>query len=185
MISLMNLSDPQLVKGAMDDWVSFIASIDESTEDAIAVVSDLIDFDKLTNGMLNIERGIHNVWNLVCDTVKPFQVQARSKNVTMSSTLLKPDFADGVEGSSDDSSTLVVFGDSVKLQQVLRNLISNALKFTSDRGEVRITGKEENKRESFYLLKIDLSFKYFSCCSFSVFMTTQGFGIEIKILHPS
>jgi hypothetical protein len=76
-----DLDQFQSLKGAMDEWTTFISGIDESTEDAITVVSDLIDFDKLTTGMLNIERGIHGIWDLIGDTVKPFAVQARSKNV--------------------------------------------------------------------------------------------------------
>lgn len=74
MTCLLNICNVDYIQTSMLDWIVFISNIDESTEDAITVVSDLLDFDKLTTGMLNIERGIHNIWNLISDTAKPFQV---------------------------------------------------------------------------------------------------------------
>jgi signal transduction histidine kinase len=137
------------LKECLKEWKKFISSIDDSTEDAITVVSDLIDFDKLSTGMLNIERGIHDIWALIADTSKPFTVQARSKNISFT-TNIAPSLKYANHGGGSSGSImalgaktchLFVFGDSVKLQQVLRNLISNALKFTPEGGQVNVSSK--------------------------------------------
>jgi signal transduction histidine kinase len=45
-----------------------------------------------------------------------------------------------VEVEKAISSALLFYGDKIKLAQVVRNLVSNALKFTPEFGTVEITG---------------------------------------------
>eukprot|EP00615_Pteridomonas_danica_P017941 CAMPEP_0114403702 /NCGR_PEP_ID=MMETSP0102-20121206/19035_1 /TAXON_ID=38822 ORGANISM="Pteridomonas danica, Strain PT" /NCGR_SAMPLE_ID=MMETSP0102 /ASSEMBLY_ACC=CAM_ASM_000212 /LENGTH=384 /DNA_ID=CAMNT_0001568091 /DNA_START=927 /DNA_END=2081 /DNA_ORIENTATION=- len=114
------------LKLKIEEWTQFIADIDESTEDAITVVSDLLDFDKASNGMLSLERGIHNMYSLI-------------ENLKLNNNF-DNNFNEN-NHHEENGSHLVVHGDFTKIQQVIRNLISNALKFTPKKGEVKISAQ--------------------------------------------
>eukprot|EP00615_Pteridomonas_danica_P006525 CAMPEP_0114339352 /NCGR_PEP_ID=MMETSP0101-20121206/7683_1 /TAXON_ID=38822 ORGANISM="Pteridomonas danica, Strain PT" /NCGR_SAMPLE_ID=MMETSP0101 /ASSEMBLY_ACC=CAM_ASM_000211 /LENGTH=413 /DNA_ID=CAMNT_0001472313 /DNA_START=1372 /DNA_END=2614 /DNA_ORIENTATION=+ len=131
------------LKLKIEEWTQFIADIDESTEDAITVVSDLLDFDKASNGMLSLERGIHNMYSLIHDTIKPFEIQAKSKNIILNCESIIDNFNnnDRNHNPKNNGSHLMVHGDFTKIQQIIRNLISNALKFTPENGQVTITAQ--------------------------------------------
>jgi signal transduction histidine kinase len=139
-------------KYTMVEWTNFVSNIDDSAEDAITVLSDLLDFDKVSTGKMNIERDIHDISALVTDTIRPFRVNARSKNILLSYTTLAPVEVENTVTNGDMKLTssnsmnekltksIVMYGDDVKIQQVIRNLVSNALKFTPSGGSVNITG---------------------------------------------
>mmetsp|Transcript_42809 Transcript_42809/g.55014 ORF Transcript_42809/g.55014 Transcript_42809/m.55014 type:complete len:1070 (+) Transcript_42809:88-3297(+) len=149
MTELINSGTREQIQEAMKEWTKFIADIDESTEDAITVVSDLLDFDKASNGMLSLERGIHNMYSLIHDTIKPFEIQAKSKNIILNcesveNLKLNNNFDNNFNENNhheENGSHLVVHGDFTKIQQIIRNLISNALKFTPENGQVTITAQ--------------------------------------------
>ena len=80
------------------------------------------------------------IWTLVRKTVAAFVMQAKQKGVHMQ--LEGRCWEDGlpvVEAQSFEQ--LRVMGDSTRIAQVLRNLISNALKFTPEAGKVVVAGK--------------------------------------------
>lgn len=92
---------------------------------AIDILNDLLTYDKLDSKNLVLDRTVFDINLLVRCTLDLFKVQARSANVQM---------------VLEDSkwSTLCVNADYNKLIQVLRNLMSNALKFTPSGGTVTI-----------------------------------------------
>ena len=134
LVAMMELKDDR-INERLNDWISLITDIEDSSDTAIVVLNDLINYDKIVMGSLNIEIDEVYLWEVISSNVKPFFVQARQANVSL---VLKM-----VPFTSDATATearhLFALGDSVKLGQVVRNLVSNAVKFTPSGGSVIVT----------------------------------------------
>jgi CheY-like chemotaxis protein len=88
------------------------------------VINDILDFSKIESGKLLIEKIEFNLRKSLEDTVEMLSKIAYKKGLELS-LFIPPE----VEG--------ILVGDVMRLQQVLNNLVNNALKFTSE-GEVSI-----------------------------------------------
>jgi PAS domain S-box-containing protein len=99
----------------------------------LKVINDILDFSKMEAGKLNIENINFDIKFLIEDTIKAHSQRAVTK---------------GIELNYAFSSTIpqYVVGDPNRLQQILNNLISNAIKFTES-GEVWVKVKKIKTHE--------------------------------------
>jgi signal transduction histidine kinase len=135
------------VNAVLTVWKQLADEIIESSESAVEVLNDLLNYDKIEVGTLKLEFSTWDIRSLGERTVAAMQVQARQKDITL---MWACTWA-GVQDESErgvpalDCSLLrddcTVIGDSLRMAQVLRNLISNALKFTPSGGNVSVTGE--------------------------------------------
>jgi CheY-like chemotaxis protein len=118
-----------------EECLGLIDDLDENSSVAVMTLNDLINYDKIETNTFTIEEKDVNIWSVIEKTVGPLMLQAKEKNIKLA-------FATRVveDEVSLDLNNLRVVGDSIKLGQVIRNLVSNALKFTPAHGEVKITG---------------------------------------------
>jgi signal transduction histidine kinase/ActR/RegA family two-component response regulator len=89
------------------------------------LLSDILDSAKIESGQVTIEPAPFDLEQTVSDIAALWRVKAEDKGVA-----LEVDFDPALSG--------LVEGDAVRLRQVLNNLVSNALKFTS-KGFVRLS----------------------------------------------
>jgi len=105
----------------------------------LKIINDILDFSKMEAGKLVIEEINFNIKQLIEDIVKAHTPQAVSKsldlNYTFSSNIPK-----------------FIIGDPNRLQQILNNLIGNAIKFT-ETGEIGITVKQNTIDHEYAELK--------------------------------
>lgn len=107
--------------------------VQDSCKVAVETLDDLLTFDKLDESKLVIEVTNMDPWVFLSDAAKPFELNARQLDVNFSIAI-----------EDDDDMWLrdhYIKGDKFKLAQVIRNLCSNALKFTPAHGfvDVRLT----------------------------------------------
>jgi signal transduction histidine kinase len=130
-------------------WKQLADEIVESSESAVEVLNDLLNYDKIEIGTMKLEFSCMNVRELVSKTVAAMQVQAQQKGIHLelhfgcvhTATTAAGEPLPGIEEEQEDTADdRTVVGDTARMGQVLRNLISNALKFTSAEGQVSITG---------------------------------------------
>lgn len=99
--------------------------ISKSGQILLSVINDILDFSKIEAGKLTVESRSFRLADTVNDVVDLLSVRAKDKNL---------DFTINIDENLPSS----LLGDSRRLQQVLINLISNAIKFTSQ-GEITLT----------------------------------------------
>lgn len=95
-----------------------------SSATLLAIINDILDLSKIEAGKLELESVSFPLIDLIDETVEMLYHRADSKGLCLSAHIQEdvPEF---------------VLGDSVRLQQILINLISNAIKFTNE-GGVRV-----------------------------------------------
>jgi PAS domain S-box-containing protein len=109
----------------------YISSIRRAAENLLNLINDILDFSKIEAGKLKLEVRPFKLQELLAEIERLFRTETRRKNlefVIEDRTATRPGFpADGV-----------VVGDAMRLQQVLVNLVANAVKFT-ERGHIRLS----------------------------------------------
>jgi signal transduction histidine kinase/FixJ family two-component response regulator len=93
--------------------------IGQSGESLLAILNDILDLSKIEAGKLDLEDGEFDLEQLVMTIHAGFVAVAEKKGVDL-----------GLEIALDASGTYR--GDSVRLRQILSNLVSNAVKFTAE-----------------------------------------------------
>ncbi|GBF58253.1 signal transduction histidine-protein kinase BarA [Candidatus Phycosocius bacilliformis] len=92
-------------------------TIVKSGRSLLAVINDILDFSKIEAGKLEVEICEINVLDLVDDVLALFHTKAREKGLEL-------------VASANPQAPKIIPADSVRLGQVVSNLVSNALKFT-------------------------------------------------------
>jgi signal transduction histidine kinase/ActR/RegA family two-component response regulator len=105
-----------------DQQRRFTESAHQSAKALLRVIDDVLDFSKIEAGKLSLETAAFDLGELVEDVVEAFAEPAFRKGLELVCCL-------------PPVLPATVAGDSVRLRQILTNLIGNALKFTTQ-GEV-------------------------------------------------
>ena len=95
------------------------------------LVSEILDFRKVQNGKMELRLSDFNLAESMKQWIMLFSVSAQKKHIAI---------------SMDAPDTLMLRADQDKIERICYNLLSNALKYTSEGGEITLTAKEENGR---------------------------------------
>jgi signal transduction histidine kinase len=87
-----------------------------------SLINDILDLSALETGRLNLQLRKTNLWTIAADVVRESRLTAESKDLTIE-----------LHGESVEA-----IADQLRVRQVLGNLVSNAVKFTS-KGSVDVT----------------------------------------------
>jgi CheY-like chemotaxis protein len=103
----------------------YFGIIRSSAASLLGVINDILDFSKIEAGKVDLDLIDFDLPALVYETLKPLTLQASDAGVALLCQI-------------DPGVPELVHGDPVRVQQVLRNLAGNAVKFTS-RGEILVS----------------------------------------------
>ena len=104
--------------------VEFARTIHGAGTDLLNLISDILDLSKIESGTVSVEAEEVFFANLLEMVARPFRHEAENRRLAF-------------EVQSDPQLTRSLVTDSKRLQQVLKNLLSNAFKFT-EHGSVRL-----------------------------------------------
>jgi len=112
-----------------DEQKDFTESIQESAQNLLAIINDLLDFSKIKSGKFEFEHIGFKPRDAIRKAIYPLQFKAEEKMIKLNLS---------IDGNVPD----ILSGDPLRLQQVIINLAGNALKFTSN-GSVEIAVSSE------------------------------------------
>jgi signal transduction histidine kinase len=136
----LQLIETQFKNEISPEVLALIEEIEQSCRDGVNILDDLLAYEKIEGRVLAVERQPISVTQLVKTCIHPFQMQARLTNVNMiySESL-------NVGNMTTICQDFIIFVDKFKTMQVVRNLISNAIKFTRDgKVECRVSWTEKS-----------------------------------------
>ena len=103
----------------------YAQDIKQSGSNLISIINDILDFSKIEAGKLEIVCAQYRLASLINDTVNIILMRLAEKPIR---------FYTNIDGKIPNS----LFGDEVRLRQILLNLLSNAAKYT-DRGHISLS----------------------------------------------
>ena len=93
-----------------------------SGESLLQIINDILDFSKIEAGRLELDKIEFDIRDLVADSLELLAERAQSKGIELAADI-------------DDAVPTTMWGDPLRVRQVIMNLLGNAIKFTSE-GEV-------------------------------------------------
>ncbi len=108
--------------------------IRKSADALVTVINDILDFTKMESGKMELEEYPFEVQACVQEVFSLMDMEASKKNLELVYFV-------------DEDIPQVVYGDMNRLRQVLINLISNAIKFTSKGGVYLVVSLQESDQE--------------------------------------
>lgn len=106
----------------------FLTYIKESAQSQLALVNKLLEWSKMESNRIRVEMRELDVSEIVARSIVSHLGLARQKHITLHSAL---------------PPKTIVMGDGQLVMEAFNNLISNALKFTPEGGEVKIELEDE------------------------------------------
>lgn len=113
-----------------------------SSENLLALINDILDFNKIEAGKIEIDRAYFNFEDSLQQLVKTLNHKATEKGIKLLLNI-------------DKAINPYILGDRFRLNQVLTNLIANAIKFTA-KGYVEVKITLQEKTEKNQLLHISV-----------------------------
>ncbi|WP_227764361.1 AAA family ATPase [Zhaonella formicivorans] len=132
-----------LLETALDQEQSeYVALIQESSDLLLTIINDLLDFSKIEKGKFKLE------------TVN-FSLQALKKNILVAMGPKADNKGIALQFDLAPEIPALLRGDPMRLNQVLLNLVSNAIKF-SEEGEVTVRALLESEKPDFVTVRFEV-----------------------------
>ena len=158
---------------------NYLDIILSSGENLLSIINDILDFSKLRSGEFTIEPKIFSLHEELSHTMELFVASANSKDITITSFI-------------DPVIPRELYGDALRIKQILSNYLSNAIKFTPVGGVISIEATCHSKT-----LKISVNdsgigideadikniFTAFAQAQYSEHKNSDGTGLGLSICH--
>ncbi|XHR92320.1 response regulator [Mucilaginibacter sp. UC70_90] len=111
-----------------EDQIKYASVIFNAGNDLLTLINDILDLSKIESGKLDMQNEDIRVSDIVGDMEMLFAEVASNKKINYTTSI-------------DRQLPQTIFTDKVRIEQVIKNLLSNAFKFTSENGSVAINVK--------------------------------------------
>ena len=181
MNAVIGISELLLANNPREDQIQNLKTLKFSGNNLLSIINEILDFSKIESNKIELEHLPIDLQELMHDIKASFEFTALNKHVGLSLVV-------------DPEINTTILGDSVRLSQVLTNLIGNALKFTN-KGDVVVEAtclsQGSSKAEILFKIsdtgegikpdKIDRIFESFTQASSDTTRKYGGTGLGLTI----
>jgi len=147
MNGIMGMTEILMTTELSSEQTEYLNMVKNSSDSLLQVINDILDFSKIEAGKLELDPVPFRLREVIQDSLKSLSIRTAQKGLEL---------ACRVETNVPDD----VYGDPVRLRQIVLNLVGNALKFT-ERGEIVVQVKLDGVSE-------ENIFLHFSICDTGV-----------------
>ncbi|MCL2224121.1 MAG: response regulator [Defluviitaleaceae bacterium] len=141
--AVLGISEIQLRKQELPPQIEeAFFKIYDSSKTLLKIVNDILDFSKIESGKMPILNKEYEIARLISDMSHLHLVYADNKDVQFMLNV-------------DENLPEMLFGDALRIRQIVTNLLTNAFKYT-ERGFVTMSIGHENKSETSLMLVISI-----------------------------
>jgi signal transduction histidine kinase/CheY-like chemotaxis protein len=125
MNAVIGLTEIELRKGHGGETMASFEKIHSSAISLLGIINDVLDISKIESGKFAILPDTYDIASMINDTVNLNVVRIGSKKINF-------------KLSVDENLPALLYGDELRIKQILNNLLSNAFKYTEE-GQVDLT----------------------------------------------
>jgi len=115
-----------------NEQTELLKTMNNSGHSLLVIINDILDYSKIESGKLQLEHVAFNLSTLIEGVIQLLSTNANHKNITIQ--------------FFNEEKRCFLLGDAVRIEQILINLLGNAIKFT-DKGNITITSVMDKKTE--------------------------------------
>ncbi|MBE5907013.1 MAG: response regulator, partial [Lachnospiraceae bacterium] len=155
MNAILGMSELLLLEDMSETNREYVGTIHSSAKSLLNIINDILDFSKIDAGKMELFPEEYDIESIVLDVENIVETRLKDKNVSLLAEL-------------DPTIPRTMFGDTVRIKQILINVLNNSVKFTN-RGFIRLRiSKKPAKGGAIYLV---------------IEMEDSGIGIPKEDMH--
>ncbi|MDR2295427.1 MAG: response regulator, partial [Clostridiales Family XIII bacterium] len=136
--AVIGLGELEMRKDLPPDTLENLAKMQNSGNILLGIINDLLDISKIESGRFEMTPAEYDLPSMINDTVSLNIVRIGSKPIDFSLELA-------------DDLPVRLFGDELRIKQILNNLLSNAFKYTRE-GKVTLSMRGRRDGDAFWLI---------------------------------
>lgn len=152
--------------------------IERQAQHLASLVDDLLDLSRITTGKIVLKRSVFDLSHVIGECVKSMQADAGRRGIGLT-------FVPATD-------PLVVHADELRLEQVISNLVTNALKYTRQGGHVEVRTERRGDQAAIVVSdsgvgiardRLETIFELFSQAENAIGRSQGGMGIGLNIVR--
>ncbi len=141
--AVLGMNEMILRESTEDNILTYAESVRSSGHMLLGLINDILDFSKIEAGKIEIISAEYDLSAVLYDLVNMVRTRADDKGL-----IIKLDF--------DATTPRQLFGDEVRIKQVISNILTNAVKYT-EKGSVTFSVGYERTEDDKILLKVSVA----------------------------
>ena len=141
--AVLGMNEMIMRESSEKNIVEYAANIQSSGRTLLSIINDILDFSKIESGKMEIIPVSYDVSSLVNDIVNMIRIRAEKKKLRFIYEI-------------DENIPSMLYGDDVRIRQVITNILTNAVKYTPE-GYVRLRMKVVHIENDILRLEISVT----------------------------
>ena len=142
MNAILGMSNLLTKTEMLEEQSGYVSSIKQSSEILLGIINDILEISTLQNGKIQFEYKDFDLYKVLSNLVNVMQYKINEKDLSFQLEI-------------DPDVPKVIVGDQLRLNQILYNLVGNAVKFT-DSGFVKVRVHHVAKDNNAFNLKFEV-----------------------------